>query len=116
MKQYLYNLGLVLVLAVWVPVLPAQTPPAVLLSAAQGGIPWSALSPEEQKLLRPHYNKWHNYAPQHQQQLREGVHRYLQLSPPEQQQLDRIRGEYQRKSPEERERLREIYRSQHRGR
>jgi Protein of unknown function (DUF3106) len=78
-----------------------------------GGVPWNALSGEEQTVLKDHRRNWTGYSPAEQNKLRQGAHRYLSLPPRERDAVKRKQQQYRDMSPQEREQLREKYRKQH---
>ena len=43
-------------------------------------VPWSSLSPDQQKLLSRFGNQWNNFPPERQQALARGSHRWLGMS------------------------------------
>ena len=92
----------------------ARIPGGGYLVAARDGIPWSALSAEEQRLLARHRGRWSSYSPQEQAKLRRGVQRYLELPPEKRNAVNQKQQQYKNMSPEQRERLREKYRKQQR--
>jgi hypothetical protein len=92
----------------------ARIPGGGYLLARQDGIPWSALSAEEQRLLARHRGSWSSYTPQEQAKLRRGVQRYLELPPDKRNAVNQKQQQYKNMSPEQRERLREKYRKQQR--
>jgi hypothetical protein len=93
--------------------------PTTLLAAAlalnatvahsESGIPWQALSKEEQSVLAKHRNDWSNLGPDRQQKLRKGVRRYLQLPPDKRKAVERKHSQFEKMSPQEQEKLREKY-------
>ncbi len=84
----------------------------VQMLASNGGIPWDALSGQEQDLLKKHRRNWSGYSSKEQEKLRRGARRYLELSPGERKTVKQKRKQYEKLSPQERKRLREEYRSQ----
>jgi hypothetical protein len=82
-------------------------------STRNGGVPWSALSGDEQAALKDHRRNWMNYSPAEQNKLRQGADRYLNLPPKERDAVKRKQQQYKNMSPQEREQLREMYRKQH---
>jgi hypothetical protein len=83
----------------------AQTP-------REGGVPWGALSGDEQTTLQDHHRNWTGYSPAEQKKLRQGARRYLELPPGERDAVKRKQQQYQNMSPQERQQLREKYRKQ----
>lgn len=83
-----------------------------MLLARQDGVPWQALGPQEQELLKKHRGNWSGYSPAEQQQLREGARRYLELPPGKRKAVEQQRKQYEKMSPGERKRLREEYRKE----
>jgi hypothetical protein len=81
--------------------------------ARNGGVPWSALSGDEQAALKDYRRNWNGYSPAEQNNLRQGAHRYLNLAPQERDAVKRKQQQYKNMSPQEREQLREKYRKQH---
>jgi hypothetical protein len=84
----------------------------VPMLADKGGIPWDALSGEEQELLGKHRRSWSGYSSQEQDKLRRGARRYLELSPGKRNTVKQKHRQYEEMSPQERKRLREKYRRQ----
>jgi len=82
-------------------------------SNRNGGVPWSALSGNEQTALKDHRRNWTSYTPAEQNKLRQGANRYLNLPPKERDAVKRKQQQYKNMSPQEREQLREKYRKQH---
>lgn len=82
-------------------------------STRNGGVPWSALSSDEQATLKDHRRNWMSYSPAEQNKLRQGANRYLNLPPRERDAVKRKQQQYKNMSPQEREQLREKYRKQH---
>jgi hypothetical protein len=81
-------------------------------SSRDGGVPWGALSGDEQATLKDHRRNWTGYSPAEQQKLHQGARRYLDLPPRERDAVKRKQQQYKKMSPQERERLRENYRKQ----
>jgi hypothetical protein len=79
---------------------------------SEGGIPWDALSGDEQTTLKDYRRNWTRYSPAEQQKLRRGARRYLDLPPGQREAVRRKQEQYRNMSPRERERLREQYRRQ----
>jgi hypothetical protein len=84
----------------------------VPMLADKGGIPWDALSEQEQELLAKHRRSWSGYSSQEQDKLRRGARRYLELSPGKRDTVKQKHRQYEEMSPQERKRLREKYRRQ----
>jgi hypothetical protein len=82
-------------------------------SSRNGGVPWSALSADEQAALKDYRRNWTSYSPAEQYKLRQGANRYLNLPPRERDAVKRKQQQYKNMSPQEREQLREQYRKQH---
>lgn len=82
-----------------------------LPAAARDGIPWDALSQDEQNTLRRYQDNWSTIKPGEQKKLRHGAQRYLDLPPEKRQAVKRKHHQYEKMSPEERKRLREKYRN-----
>jgi len=82
-----------------------------LPAVARDGIPWEALSQDEQNTLRKHRDNWTTIKPGDQQKLRQGARRYLNLPLEKRQAVKRKHHQYEKMSPEERRRLREKYRN-----
>jgi hypothetical protein len=82
-------------------------------STRNGGVPWNALSGDEQAALKDHRRNWMSYSPAEQNKLRQGANRYLNLPPQERDAVKRKQQQYKNMSPQEREQLREKYRKQH---
>lgn len=76
------------------------------------GVPWNALSADEQAALKNHHRKWKSYSPAEQNKLHQGARRYLDLPPRERDAVRRKQQQYRNMSPREREQLREKYRKQ----
>jgi hypothetical protein len=76
------------------------------------GVPWGALSGDEQATLKDHRRNWTGYSPAEQKKLRQGARRYLDLPPGERDAVKRKQQQYQNMSPQERQQLREKYRKQ----
>jgi len=76
---------------------------------SESGIPWQALSKEEQSVLAKHRNDWSNLSPDKQQKLRKGARKYLQLPPDKRKAVERKHSQYEKMPPEEREKLRKKY-------
>jgi hypothetical protein len=76
------------------------------------GVPWDALSGDEQQALKDYRRKWKAYSPAEQNRLRQGARRYLDLPPQERDAVKRKQQQYRNMSPREREQLREKYRKQ----
>jgi hypothetical protein len=85
--------------------------PAQML-ASNGGVPWGALSQQEQEVLKKHRRSWSGYSSQEQEKLRRGARHYLELSPGERSTVKQKHRQYEKMSPQERDRLREEYRRQ----
>jgi len=81
-------------------------------STRNGGVPWNALSSDEQAALKDYRRSWTKYSPEEQNKLRRGANRYLNLPPRERDAVKRKQQQYQNMSPQEREQLREKYRKQ----
>jgi len=81
-------------------------------SGRGGGVPWDALSGDEQSALKDHRRKWKAYSPAEQNKLHQGARRYLDLPPQERDAVKRKQQQYRNMSPQEREQLREKYRKQ----
>jgi hypothetical protein len=81
-------------------------------SGRYGGVPWNALSGDEQAELKNHRRNWKAYSPAEQNKLRQGARRYLDLPPRERDAVKRKQQQYRNMSPQEREQLREKYRNQ----
>jgi hypothetical protein len=81
-------------------------------STREGGVPWGALSGDEQATLKDHRRNWTGYSPAEQKKLRQGARRYLDLPPGERDAVKRKQQQYQNMSPQERQQLREKYRKQ----
>jgi hypothetical protein len=81
-------------------------------SAREGGVPWGALSGDEQATLKDHRRNWTGYSPAEQKKLRQGARRYLDLPPGERDAVKRKQQQYKNMSPQERQQLREKYRKQ----
>ena len=108
-----------------IPELPRGPLPAVMLLAAtlalaatsahsESGIPWQALSKDEQSVLGKHRADWSSLSPGQQRKLRSGAHQYLQLPPEKRKAVERKHSQFEKMSPEEREKLREKYSRQKR--
>jgi hypothetical protein len=82
-------------------------------STRNGSVPWSALSDNEQSVLKDHRRNWTSYSPAEQNKLRQGADRYLNLPPQERDAVKRKQQQYKNMSPQERKQLREKYRKQH---
>jgi hypothetical protein len=83
------------------------------VSSRNGGVPWGALSGDEQAALKDYRDKWADYSPAEQNKLRQGARRYLDLPPRDRDAVKRKQQQYKNMSPQEREKLREKYRKQH---
>lgn len=81
-------------------------------SNRSGGVPWGALSGDEQTTLKDHRRNWTGYSPSEQNKLRQGARRYLDLPPRERDAVKRKQQQYKNMSPQEREQLREKYHKQ----
>ena len=81
--------------------------------SSRNGVPWSALSADEQAALKDYRRNWTSYSPAEQNKLRQGANRYLNLPPRERDAVKRKQQQYKNMSPQEREQLREQYRKQH---
>ncbi len=81
-----------------------------LLLAAQGGIPWQSLSPEEQQELNDYRDRWQQYDGEKQDKIRKGAQRYLSLPPERRDKIRQQRKHYRQLTPKEQQRLREEYR------
>ena len=81
-------------------------------STRNGGVPWGALSGDEQSTLKDHRRNWTGYSAAEQKKLRQGARRYLDLPPRERDAVKRKQQQYKNMSPKEREQLREKYRKQ----
>jgi hypothetical protein len=80
-------------------------------SGHSGGVPWNALSGDEQAALKNYRRNWNAYSPAQQNKLRQGARRYLDLPPRERDAVKRKQQQYRNMSPQEREQLREQYRN-----
>jgi hypothetical protein len=78
----------------------------------QSGVPWGALSTDEQAALKDYHRNWQGYSPAEQNKLRHGARRYLDLPPQDRDAVKRKQQQYKKMSPQEREELREKYRKQ----
>jgi len=76
---------------------------------SESGIPWQALSKEEQSVLAKHREDWSSLSPGRQQKLRKGASQYLQLPPDKREAVERKHNQFEKMSPQEREKLREKY-------
>jgi hypothetical protein len=76
------------------------------------GMPWDALSGDEQSALKDYRHNWSRYSPAEQDKLRQGARRYLDLSPGQRDAVRRKQQQYRNMSPEQRQQLREKYRRQ----
>jgi hypothetical protein len=76
------------------------------------GVPWDALSGDEQSALKDHRRKWKAYSPAEQNKLHQGARRYLDLPPQERDAVKRKQQQYRNMSPQQREQLRDKYRKQ----
>jgi hypothetical protein len=85
--------------------------PAQML-AGKDGIPWGALSKQEQKLLQKHRRSWSGYSSREQEKLRRGARGYLELSPGQRDTVKQKHRQYEKMSPQKRKQLREEYRRQ----
>jgi hypothetical protein len=81
-------------------------------SGRGAGVPWDALSGDEQAALKDHRRNWKAYSPAEQSRLHQGARRYLDLPPQERDAVKRKQQQYRNMSPREREQLREKYRKQ----
>jgi len=88
----------------------AGIPPA----HSESGLPWQALSKDEQSVLVKHREDWSSLSPGQQQKLRNGARQYLQLPPEKRKAVERKHSQFEKMSPEEREKLREKYSRQKR--
>ena len=88
---------------------PPALSPFMLVDA---GIPWNALSPEEQDILKKHRRNWTGYPENEQYRLRDGARRYMSLSPNERDRLERKQKQYREMTPAERKKLRDKYHRQ----
>jgi hypothetical protein len=96
-----------------------EIPRSILLAAtlalaattghSESGIPWQALSKDEQSVLVKHRADWSSLSPGQQRKLRSGAHQYLQLPPEKRKAVERKHSQFEKMSPEEREKLREKY-------
>ncbi|MGB5340426.1 MAG: DUF3106 domain-containing protein [Gammaproteobacteria bacterium] len=82
-----------------------------LPASARDGIPWDALSREEQNALHNYRHNWSAIQPGEQEKLRQGAQRYLDLPPEKRQAVKRKHDQYEKMTPEERKRLRDKYRN-----
>src|SRR6185312_9944958 len=57
------------------------SPPSANASAPPAQVPWSSLSPDQQKLLSRFGNEWSTLPPERQQALARGSQRWLGMSP-----------------------------------
>ena len=78
----------------------------------ESGVPWGALSSDEQAALKDYRRNWNGYSATEQNKLRQGARRYLDLPPQERDAVKRKQQQYKKMSPQEREQLREKYRKQ----
>ena len=89
-------------------------PPACLqcgdLAVVEIGIPWQALSKDEQSVLAKHRADWASLSPAQQRKLRKGARQYLQLPPDKRKAVERKHSQYEKMSPRERDKLRKKYR------
>lgn len=76
---------------------------------SESGIPWKALSKEEQSVLVKHRADWSSLSPAQQRKLRKGARQYLQLPPDKRKAVERKHSQYEKMSPREREKLRKQY-------
>lgn len=90
-------------------VLAAVLAVTVLPAYSDSGIPWNALSRDEQSVLAKHRSEWSSLSPDRQRKLREGASQYLQLPPDKRQAVERKHSQYEKMSPREREQLRQKY-------
>jgi hypothetical protein len=81
-------------------------------ASRNGGMPWGALTGDEQATLKDHRRNWTGYSPAEQNKLRQGARRYLELPPRERDAVKRKQQQYKNMTPQEREQLREKYRKQ----
>ena len=81
-------------------------------SGRDAGVPWDALSGDEQSALKDHRRKWKAYSPAEQNKLHQGARRYLDLPPQERDAVKRKQQQYRNMSPQQREQLRDKYRKQ----
>ncbi|MGB6605320.1 MAG: DUF3106 domain-containing protein, partial [Steroidobacteraceae bacterium] len=67
------------------PVLAQEPPPvpAAPAAAPAAPVPWSNLSPEQQRLLGPVASQWNSLPPARQQALARGSERWMAMSPAE---------------------------------
>jgi len=87
---------------------------AAIPAHSESGIPWQALSKDEQSVLVKHRAEWSSLSPDQQRKLRSGASQYLQLPPEKRKAVERKHSQFEKMSPEEREKLREKYSRQKR--
>src|SRR5258705_2150266 len=76
-------------------------------SDSAGGVPWSALSPVEQKMLERMHGQWDSLPPARQQALERGAARWLAMTPAERQGAKQRFKRWQNLSPGDRELIRD---------
>ena len=94
-------LGILLIATLALPSTPAYP---------ESGIPWQALSKDEQSVLAKHRADWASLSPAQQRKLRKGARQYIQLPPDKRKAVERKHSQYEKMSPREREKLRKKYR------
>jgi len=87
---------------------------AAMPAHSESGIPWQALSKDEQSVLVKHRADWSSLSPDQQRKLRSGARQYLQLPAEKRKAVERKHSQYEKMSPKEREKLREKYSRQKR--
>ena len=75
--------------------------------AVATAMPWTALSSEQQGLLKPFEDGWGNLPAERQQALARGSERWLRMSPDQRQQAKQRFNRWQQLTPEQRDRIRE---------
>ena len=91
------------------PAFAAQGDPATRPGAAP--VPWSALGPDEQRLLAPVRERWQEIPPAQQQRLRRKAERWQSLAPEQQDRIRQRLARFAAMTPEQRAAARERFRA-----
>src|SRR5579863_7601070 len=70
-------------------------------------VPWSSLSPQQQRLLGPVANRWGSLPPARQQALVRGSERWLQMNPAQRSMARQRFQQWRRLTPQQRQTLRQ---------
>lgn len=72
---------------------------------AENGLAWTALTPQERRVLHPHAEHWIEYPPEFRRHLLESARRYLRMSPTERRAIKERARHFRMLSPREKRRL-----------